>query len=257
MSRTALTTTTLTAALNDSSREFAVGSTTGINGFGSLTTPQTVLVIGNEMMLVQGVPVSGMVTVMRGYGNTRAKSHPASAVITIGTRADFSDNQGTWHNERIGLTGNPGTLPDYVLPVGGTRVDPDTGNEYALVDCQAAMAIGSWVVITGAGLASALASTSKGRVGVVVETVGGSDTLSWVLVAGTFASAQFTSDVTTACELIAGAAIADILTSTGGNVIERATCISAPTSTTTDYGTVYMDHPWVSGIVKSFSSVGT
>lgn len=254
MSIPALTTTTLTAALNATDRRFAIGSTTGITGLGSLTTPQSALVIGGEIMLVQNVPVSGTVEVIRGQFGTKARAHAASVTVSAGAATRFSFND---YDQRIGLAGTPGSLPDYVLPVGGTRVDPDTGNEYALVDCQAAMAIGSWAVIDGAGLASALASTSKGRVGVVVETVGGSDTLSWVLVAGTFASTQFTSDVTTACELIAGAAIADILTSTGGNVIERATCISAPTSTTTDYGTVYMDHPWVSGVVKSFSSVGT
>ncbi len=214
------------------------------------------LVIGNEKMAVLNVPVSGIVEVTRGYDGTRARAHASGVTVTFGAKTIFTFDQDA-HPKRIGLAGTPGTLPDYVLPVGGTKVDPDTGYEYMLVDCQAAMAIGSWVIITGAGLASALASTSKGRVGVIVETVGGSDTLSWALIAGEFASTQFTSDVTTGCDLIAGAAIADILTTTGGNVIQRATCITAPTSTTTDYGTVYMDHPWVSGVFTNPGSVGT
>ncbi len=250
-------TTTLTAALDSGlTRRFQVGSTSGINGAGSLTSPQSVLIVGSEMMLVEGVPSSGVVEVSRGFGGTKGRAHAAAVTVTFGARSIFTFNEESYPR-RIGLVGDAGTLPDYVLPVGGSKVDPDTGNEYSLVDCQAAMAIGSWVVLSGAGLASALASTSKGRVGVVVETVGGSDTLSWVLTAGTFASTQFTSDVTTGCELIAGAGIADILTTTGGNLIQRATCIVVPTSVTTDYGTVYMDHPWVSGVFFNPGSTGT
>lgn len=256
MAITALSTTTLSAAVNNSQTRIQLASTSGISGLGSLTTPQSVLIVGNEAMLVLSVPVSGFVEVTRGQAGTQAHQWASGATVTIGTRASFDFNRGPWHQTRVALKGSAGDLPDYVLPVNGTQVDPATAYEYVLVDYQAAMAIGAWAVISGAGLASALASTSKGRCGVVIETIGASDLLGWILVAGQYASAQFTSDVTTACELIAGAAIADILTSTGGNVIERATCISAPSSAT-DYGTVYMDHPWVSGVVKSFSSVGT
>lgn len=256
MAITALSTTTLSAAIDNSQTRFQVASTSGINGAGSLTTPQSILIVGNEAMLVLNVPASGFVEVTRGFAGTQAHAWASSATVTIGTRNSFDFNRGPWHQTRIALRGNPGVLPDYVLPVNGTQGDPATGYEYVLVDYQAAMAIGAWAVISGAGLASALASTSKGRCGVVIETIGASDLIGWILVAGQYASAQFTSDVTTACDLIAGAAIADILTSTGGNIIWRATCISAPSSAT-DYGTVYMDHPWVDGVVKSFSSVGT
>ena len=256
MAITALSTTTLSAAITASQTRFAVASTTGISGLGSLTTPQSVLIVGNEAMFVMSVPASGFVEVTRGMAGTQARAWAASAIVTIGTRDSFDFNRGGWHQNRVALRGSAGALPDYVLPVNGTQVDPATGYEYVLVDYQAAMAVGAWAVISGAGLASALASTSKGRVGVVIETIGASDLVGWLLVAGQYASAQFTSDVTTACDLIAGAAIADILSSTGGNIIERATCIVAPSSAT-DYGTVYMDHPWVNGVVKSFSSVGT
>jgi hypothetical protein len=250
---TSLSTTTTSAAVDNSQTRFQVGSTSGINGLGSLTTPQSVLIVGNEAMAVLSVPASGFVEVARGFAGTQAHAWASGATVYIGTRANFDFTRGPWHQNRVALAGNAGVLPDYVLPLNGTQVDPATGYEYVLVDYSAAMAIGAWVVISGAGAATPLASTSKGRVGVVIETIGASDLTGWVLVAGQFTSAQFTSAVTTACDLIAGAAIADILTTDGGNIIERASCISAPSSAT-DYGTVYMDHPWVNGVAKAFSS---
>lgn len=257
MSIPALTETTLSAALDASTRVFAIGSTTGVNGAGSLTTAQSVIVIGAEAMLVQRVPVSGTVEVIRGFGGTKAKAHASGVRVFVGTRANFGFEQGTNggedHNGLVGLTGDPGSLPAYRLPVGVLVFNPDDGNEYRLCDVQQAADIGEWQVITGAGLASDLASTSKGRCGVIVETVGGSDTLSWLLVAGTSASVKFASGVTTGCYLIAGAAIADILISTDANIIWGATCTAAPSSAT-DLGTGYLDHPWVSGVATSFAS---
>ncbi|HYE88048.1 MAG TPA: hypothetical protein VEA16_16915 [Vicinamibacterales bacterium] len=257
MSRPALTQTTLSAALNASDRVFAIGSTTGVNPQG-ITTEGSILVIGSEAMLVQRVPVSGTVEVIRGFGGTKARAHASGVRVFVGARSTFGFQDGGPAPDMfglVGLTGDPGSLPAYRLPVGVVVFNPDDGNEYRLVDCQASMAIGAWAVIDGNGLASALAATSKGRCGVIVETVGGSDTLSWALVAGTSSSVQFTSNVTTACYLKAGAAIADILDSDGGNIIWGATCTAAPSSAN-DLGTGYLDHPWVTGVEAAFSSIG-
>jgi hypothetical protein len=222
-----------------------------------LTSPQSILVVGAEAMLVLNVPVSGVVEVTRGANGTRAKAHVSGGRVYFGAKTAFAFSEpGSVGSESlVGLTGDPGTLPAFRLPVGVLVYNPDDGNEYRLVDCQASMANGSWVVITALGLASALAATSKGRCGVIQETVGGSDTLSWALVAGTSANVQFTSGVTTACYLKAGTAIADILDSDGGNIIWGASCTAAPSSAT-DLGTGYLDHPWVTGVDAAFSSIG-
>lgn len=255
MSTPALSQTTLSAAITATQTRFGVASTTGINGLGSLTSPQSIIVVGSEAMLVLNVPVSGVVEVTRGVNGTKARAHASGVLANFGAKTSFGFTEpGVMGSDGlVGLSGDPGTMPAFRLPVGVCVYNPDDGNEYRMVDCQAAMAIGSWVVITGAGLASALAATSKGRVGVIQETVGGSDTYSWALVAGTSSNVQFTSGVTTACYLIAGTAIADILTSTDANIIWGASCTAAPSSAT-DLGTGYLDHPWVSGVNTSFAS---
>lgn len=258
MSRPALTQTTLTNALDSSARAFLIDSTTGVQGSGSLTTEQSVIVIGSEAMLVQRVPVSGTVEVIRGFAGTRAKAHAAGVRVFVGARSQFGFDQpggggSDDFGDLVGLTGDPGSFPAYRLPVGVCVFNPDDGNEYRLVDCQQANAIGDWVVIDGSGLATTLATTSKGRCGVIQETVGASDTLSWALVAGSSANVAFTSDVTTAAYLKAGTGKADLLSSTDGNIIWGASCTVAPSSAT-DLGTGYLDHPWVSGVATAFSS---
>lgn len=141
--------------------------------------------------------------------------------------------------------------------------DPDTGYEYLLVGCAADLVDGEFVVVDPDGAASALATTSKGRVAIMVEAVTGSSTaLSWALVVGKYANALTTSTVTTAADLIAGTGCANILSSDGGNIIWGAACTVAPSTTTSPsigdgLATVYVSNPWVSGEIHSFSSVGT
>jgi len=261
MSVAALTTTTLSAALNASSRVFNLASTTGINGAGSLTTEQSVIVVGSEAMLVQRVPVAGTVEVIRGFGGTKARSHASGATVYAAARSLFAFAQPgdpSYPGGMVGLTGDAGDLPDYRLPVGLQVVDPNTGYEYMLVDCQSSFVVGEWVVIDGAGAASQLAIGSKGRVGIVVETVGASDRLSWVLRRGTYASALFDSDVTTGMELGAAAGFAGPFDSTNHVKIERATCTTAPSTATSPtvgdgVGTAYIDNPWVSGVATFVS----
>ena len=66
MALTVLSTTTITNALTDKERRFAVGSTTNISAGNFIT-------VGAELMLVQAIPVSGWVEVQRGYGGTEAR----------------------------------------------------------------------------------------------------------------------------------------------------------------------------------------
>lgn len=241
----ALTGTTLSAAIDGRQNRFALGSTSGINGTGSLTSPQSKIVVGGEAMLVQSIPVSGVVEVMRGVDGTRARAHASGATVYAGAKTLF-DFTRTGEDGLIGLAGDPGTsgLPFYRLPLGVKVVDPNTGYEYRLCDYQAVFAAGDWVVIDAAGLASALATGSKGRVGVITETTS-SDNWGWVGVAGSFTATRGTSTVTTACVLKAGAAVAALGDSAGGNVIFNATYTAVTGNTS---GTVYIDNPWVYGL---------
>jgi hypothetical protein len=248
MSIPVLSTTTLTAALDATSRRFAIGSTTGVNGLGSLTSPQSVLVIDGEAMLVQNVPVSGIVEVIRGQLGTKARAHAASVVVSFGAASRFSQNS---VDGRLGLVGVPGSLPDYQLPVGGRSIDPNTGYEYVLCDATEAIDVGKWVNISSTGAAALIGTASKGRAGVAVETAGTSDVLFWVMVVGTYASALFDTDVTTACVLMAGTGVADISTTSGGNIIHGASCTVTPTCA--GVGTAYLNNPWTYGIENAIT----
>jgi len=245
----ALSSTTLTNAIDDKQTRFAVGSTSGINGLGSLTSPQSVLIVGGEVMYVTSVPVSGIVEVNRGVagaGGTRARKHAASTTVYFGSRSVL-DFQRTGEDGLVGLAGDPGSagLPFYRLPLGVRAVDPNTGYEYLLCDYQAVFAIGDWVAIDAQGLASALSTSTKGRVGIITE-VTVSDNWGWVLVAGQ-ATAKHTSDVTTGCVLKAGAGTVDLSTSTGGNVVFNAS-VTTLGSSANDLGTAYINNPWVYGL---------
>lgn len=242
----ALASTTLTNAIDDKQTRFVVGSSSGVNGLGSLTSPQSVLVVGGEAMLVLNIPASGFVEVMRGANGTRVRKHPAAATVFIGAKTAFDFGR-FGEDGLIGLAGDPGSggLPFYRLPLGLKVMDPQTGFEYRLCDYQAVFAVGDWVAIDANGLASALSSTTKGRVGLVTE-VTTSDAWGWVLVAGS-ATAKHTTGVTTGCALIAGASTVDISTSAGGNVVFNASITALGTSAN-DLGTAYIDNPWVYGL---------
>ena len=243
--------TTLTNAIDEKQTRFAVGSTTGINGLGSLTSPQSMLVIGGEAMLVLNIPVSGMVEVTRGANGTRARKHAAAVTasgtgnVWFGAKTVF-DFARTGEDGVVGLSGDPGATgtPFYRLPLGIKVADPNTGFEYRLCDYQAVFAIGDWVVIDANGLASQLGTGSKGRVGLITE-VTVSDNWGWVLVAGNGVATRASSSVTTGCVLKAGTGTADISTSTGGNVIFNATYIAVSGNSS---GTAYIDNPWVYGL---------
>lgn len=241
----ALSSTTITNAIDEKQTRFLVGSTTGINGLGSLTSPQSLIVVGGEAMLVLNVPVSGMVEVTRGANGTRARKHAAATTLYSGAKTAFSFSQ-FGEDGLVGLTGDPGAagLPFYRLPLGVKVMDPNTGYEYRLCDYQAVFAVGDWVSIDAAGLASAVGANTKGRVGIITE-VTSSDNWGWVGVAGSFTATRASSSVTTACVLKTGTGTADISTSAGGNVIFNATYTAVTGNTS---GTAYIDNPYCYGL---------
>lgn len=86
----AINVTTLSAAITAYQTQFTVGSTTNITAPVSTTgSGVTLLYVEAELMYVTGVPASGVVTVIRGYGGTQATLHNASANVTIGLVTDF------------------------------------------------------------------------------------------------------------------------------------------------------------------------
>ena len=254
MSIAALNTTTVTNALDASTQTFLVGATTNI-------AVGAKLVIGNEVLWVQAVPVSGTVQCMRGVDGTKARSHAAAATIYIGSGTTLASVYGSvlQFDNRVGLAGDPGTLPDFCLPVGTYRVDPNTGFEYLLGDAAGALTINEWCLISGTGSLSQLAATDHGRVGIIIETVAGSDTLTWVLVAGTHATARSSSDFASSMIPQAGTGIINpYLNSVGGNIVWRANATGAASGTSSladDTCPVYIDHPYVQGVEFWLNSV--
>lgn len=259
MSTPALSQTTLGAAVaggQSGALRLSVASTTGMSAGSNVAAPTT-LVIGNEAFTVTAVINTTTVDTERGQQGSSAAAHASGTTVYLGSPSTLGTLSSAAALYTLAVAGT--SLPQFVTTVGAKRMDPNTGYIYMLVDCQAALVNGEWVVIDGNGLASALASTSKGRVGILQEDVSASDTLAWVLVEGTYASALFTSGVTTACYLKAGTGCADILTSTDGNIIFNATCTVAPSTATSPtigdgVGTAYIANPWVQGVDVSWAS---
>lgn len=240
------TKTTLTVTIDSQQRRIQIGSGSGIAVTG-------VLVLGAEICPITAIidATNGIVEVLRGREGTKAKGHLA------GIEVDYFGATGGWKydsvNKKVVATGYAGSYTDPILPTGSEWTDPDTGQVYKMVDTGAAFQVGEWVVVDGAGLAAQLAIGSKGHVGIVVETVESSDRLAWVLIIGTFSSALFDSDVTTAMQLGAAAGFAAPFDSTNHVLIERATCTVAPSTATSPtvgdgVGTAFIQRPWVSGV---------
>lgn len=243
--------TTLGVAISDAQRIITLASVSGIN-------VNDKLVVGAEILIVRKVSsTASQVTVRRGAEGTAARKHPVGAPVYIFAANTQPAPRYDKERQRVVVGGYDGYLPAPALPIGLLEYD-DFGNEYMLVDCSKGFVVGEWVVIDHQGLASQLAANSKGRVGIVVEPVDQSDTLAYVLRRGSFASALFDSDVTTAMELGAAAGYAAPFDSSNHVKIERATCIVAPSTATTPtigdgIGTAYIDRPWVSGIATFVS----
>lgn len=172
----------------------------------------------------------------------------------------------------MGITGSPQVGPFatsdtqatsvYTGPFGRIFVDDSNGREYMLVDCQEAFTIGEVVVIDAAGAATALTNTSRGRVGVVAGTVGGSDTAAYVQISGPISSVLCSSDVTTAGLLIANVSTdtgtVGEATSTVGNIIFGAWATGAATTATSPVGpgglcSLVLNRPYVNAQANQYT----
>lgn len=200
MSIAALSSTTLSAAIDSRQTRFVVASTTSINGTGSLTSPQSILAIDGEAMLVQNVPLAGTVEVIRGVNGTAAKPHANAAVAYFGAKTLF----GSVEDGCVGLLGTGGTpdgiLPTYRLPLGSRKFL--NGKEYVFCDFNVTVHSGVCVAISNDGLfkADPAAASFNGAVGVVAEQTSTSDQWGWVQVYGTASvmDASATSGITSA-----------------------------------------------------------
>lgn len=175
-------TSTLSVALTDGDVTFNVAATTNI-AVGSL------LAFKNELMQVRDIPVSGRVTVRRGWGGTRALAHRSGETFFIGTGADF----GAIRDNALGLFGDRAQIP--LVPIPGSRAVDVNGYEYVLLDVAQTGGIikGATVGISKDGLfrASILTPTHSGNVGLLIEN-GTSDQWAWALIRGFYPRAEAT-----------------------------------------------------------------
>jgi hypothetical protein len=233
--------TTLSAALTASAGTVYTAASTGfvIGGY---------LVIGKEVLLLTKCDTTNHVhEVKRGMKGTAAVKHASSAIVSFGAASVFGPNT----TDGVEVAGYVGEFASPVLPIGSRYVDPDTGYEYILCDSGNSYIKGEWVIISAAGAATQLATTSQGRVGLVTEAVGASDKLFWVMVVGASDYALLASQVTTAMPLSAEAGFLESTTSgTNVPVVRGVTCTSIPVTTTSPftnahYGSVYLCNPWI------------
>jgi hypothetical protein len=174
-----LNTTTLSEALTAGTLEFAVASTADM-------AVGDVLVIRNEALKIQAIPVSGRVQVLRGWNGTEARAHASGQRLFIGDPDAFKAIKAS----ATALVGDSGTFPDYLLP--GQRARDGAGNEFILVDLTATAYGGATVAISVDGLFTATplkGGTHQGSVGLLVEP-GTSAQYVWAQVYGYNAYAQ-------------------------------------------------------------------
>lgn len=181
--------TTLSAAMTRTQRLVSLASGTGI-------AVGMFLIIGSEIVLVQTLVKSdgSIIEVERGQNGTSAKPHVSGLPVYLSSTANPPAYTFASKNGRATVKNDiTNALPDFPMPLGSTVVDPDTGYEYVVVDVSEAMVVGEWVVISADGAASPLNAASIGRVGIITQTIGASDTLALALVAGKYAGALISS----------------------------------------------------------------
>ncbi len=175
MAITYLNTTTLTPAIaSDNTRRFTVGSTTNI-------AVGNALAIDAELMLVQAIPASGEVEVLRGFNGTEARDHVAGATILIGAASAFGALRFDGIFELAGEP--PAGLPKYPAKL-GARARDAAGNEYMLCDFGEAVFGRQPVQISSVFVATKLGTTGRGWMGVVAEAGATSDQWGWVQIYG-------------------------------------------------------------------------
>lgn len=257
MAATSLNTTTLSEALTKSTSEFTVASTANIS-VGNL------LVVREEAMKVQEIPVSGRVKVMRGVNGTVARAHASGQRLFIGSPEKFQ----AIRESLTSLVGNSGTYPEYPLP--GQRAKDGAGNEYVLVDLTATLYGGSTVAISNDGLFTASAlkgGAHQGPVGLLVEP-GTSDQSVWAQIYGynsyaqvkttaAFTSAAYCMATTTVSTPDVGLAPLETLTTAaqyfihGMFIVGAGTSQTSATSMTGQTAPVFLNYPYVQNYLQS------
>jgi hypothetical protein len=236
MAITALNTSTLSEALTASTADFTVGSTTNI-------TVGDLLVIRQELVKVQAIPVSGRVQVMRGYEGTEARAHATSQrFFILANPHDAKINT----KRQLALVGASGVYPDYLFP--GQEADDGVGNRYILVDNTATIYSGATVAISLDGLytAAVLVGGAQGRVGVTVEA-GTSDQYVWAQVRGNNSFVQDQDATTDATSAYIATAATSLSTPPAGMLAVAQTTIDA-----------YVIHGmWITGIATSTTTSAT
>lgn len=263
--------TTLSVAALRNQRTLTLASGTGV-------AVGMTLVIGAECVLVQNLVNStgSIIEVERGQFGTAAKPHAAGVAVYLSSTANppayafgRSGNRVTVKND---VTNN---LPDFPMPLGSSVIDPETGYEYIVVDTSEAMVVGEWVAISEDGAATPLNAASKGRVGIITQAIGASDTLALALVVGKFTGAQVSSlsSLAPPAWIAAAGAVSGVVqtvpagtsalatvsdTAPGENLIYGAIFIAETTSGVSSGATlpgitVFLNNPWVQGL-SMFSS---
>lgn len=245
--------TTLSAAMTASQATLKTVATTGF-------AVDKYLVIGKEVLLLTAVDLtSGMHSVKRGMKGSKSVAHASGAIVTLGAATVF----GPYSEEGVVIAGYAdgviGCTP--TLPIGGRKIDPDSGYEYLLCSSASAHVVGTWVNISIIGVSTILTNALKGRVGVVVEAPGAASKLHWVMVVGSYNAALFSHTagaVTTATNLCAsgtvpGSACAQTTCDLQQTRIYGASCTVALTTgscpiTGANPGTAYLNNPWSNGL---------
>jgi len=117
----ALSSTTLGAALNATSKDVVVSSTSGM-------AVGDILACREEGMLIQRVISSTQVEVSRGWQGTDAREHPNLRRVYFGGPDKFQNIR----ESALSMFGDSDVYPEYLLP--GQRAFDGAGNEYILLD---------------------------------------------------------------------------------------------------------------------------
>jgi hypothetical protein len=168
MAATALSSTTLSAAITASQREFSVASGTGI-------TAGTLLQIRDETMEV--LSITGTYVLVRRGVSSSARAHPAGNRVYFGAASAFKATR----DGAAALLGDSGSLPDYLFP--GKRMRDGAGNEYVLCDLTGTVYSQTPVQINSDYTAAKVGITGRGAFGVAAEP-GTSDQWAWIQIYG-------------------------------------------------------------------------
>lgn len=218
--------TTLSEAVNATTDEFTVGSTTNVTAGTSLLVVKSTA--GEEIMSVSAIPESGRVKVRRGWNGTRAVAHANSSRVFIcdpdalKRTSGYVDVGGNF----VQLVGDSGNYPAYALP--GARARDGIGNEYIMVELTATCYSGTTVVISRDGNFTAVQAVggTQGNVGITVEQAS-SDQYTWVQIFGYNAYAQIDASSAASSGFIAVPATSVSTPSVGLAVLQTPTTDAA------------------------------